>query len=69
MESVKVKVIRTAVTAMYGTLSDGDILVTSAEFAKHLVEDCNAGEYLSVESPIQAAVVSENKPSGRKSKA
>lgn len=69
MESVKVKVIRTTVTAMYGTLSEGDILVTSAEFAKHLVEDCNAAEYLSVELPIQDEVVFEKKPSSRKSKA
>ena len=69
MESVKVKITRTAVTAMYGTLSDGDILVTSADFAKHLVEDCNAGEYLSVESPIQDEVISEKKPSSKKSKA
>jgi len=69
MESVKVKVIRTAVTAMYGTLSEGDILVTSAEFAKHLVEDCNAAEYVSVESPLQDESVSEKKPLSRKSKA
>lgn len=69
MESVKVKITRTAVTAMYGTLSEGDILVTSAGFAKHLVEDCNAAEYLSVELPLQDEVVSEKKQSGRKSKA
>lgn len=61
MESVKVKVIRTAVTAMYGTLSDGDILLTSVEFAKHLVEDCNAAEYISIESPQQDEIAADKK--------
>lgn len=61
MEAVKVKIIRTAVTAMYGTLSDGDILVTSAEFARHLVEDCKAAEYISIESPQQDEIVADKK--------
>lgn len=61
MENVKVKVIRTAVTAMYGTLSEGDILVTSAEFARHLVEDCKAAEYVAVESPQQDEIVADKK--------
>lgn len=43
---VQVNIKCTVVTARYGTLSGGDILRTDAEFAKHLVEDCGAGEYV-----------------------
>jgi len=45
---VKVKIKATVITAQYGTLTSGDILTTNAEFAKHLVDDCGAAEYLAV---------------------
>jgi hypothetical protein len=45
MELVQVKILGTAMTAQYGTLSTGDVLRTNAEFAKHLVEDCHVAEY------------------------
>lgn len=67
MESVKVKIIKTAVTAMYGTLGEGDILITSAQFARHLVEDCSAAEYLTAEEK-PSVVVEESKPAGKKQK-
>lgn len=35
-----------AITSQYGTLSSGDILVTNEEFANHLVNECNAAEYI-----------------------
>lgn len=44
MELVKIK--GTVITNQYGTLSDGDLLRCSPEFAKHLVNDCNAAEYV-----------------------
>lgn len=66
MESVKVKIIKTAVTAMYGTLGEGDILITSAQFARHLVEDCSAAEYLTVEE--KQPVIEESEPAGKKRK-
>lgn len=47
---VKVKILGSVVTQQYGTLKTGDILATSEEFAKHLVDDCNAAEYLKVEA-------------------
>ena len=47
MEQVQVKITGMAITQRYGTLSTGTILRTDAAFAKHLVEDCNAAEYLS----------------------
>lgn len=46
MDLVQVKIRGTVVTARYGTLVSGDLLRTDAAFAKHLVEDCGAGEYV-----------------------
>lgn len=46
-ELVQVRIKGTVVTHRYGTLSSGDVLRTDAAFAKHLVEDCSAAEYLS----------------------
>lgn len=37
-------------TSQYGTLSDGTLLRTNEAFAKHLVEDASAAEYVTVES-------------------
>lgn len=50
MEQVQVKIIGMVITQRYGTLSSGTILRTDAAFAKHLVEDCHAAEYM--DSPI-----------------
>lgn len=50
-EQVRVRIMRTAMTAQYGTLNAGDVLRTSAEFAKHLVEDCKAAEYFETPAP------------------
>ena len=41
-----VKIKGTVITSQYGTLSDGTLLRTSEAFAKHLVEDANAAEYV-----------------------
>lgn len=46
---VKVKILGSVVTQQYGTLKTDDILVTSEDFAKHLVDDCKAAEYLKEE--------------------
>jgi len=43
---VKVRMKAMAITSQYGTLSSGDILVTNEEFANHLVNECNAAEYI-----------------------
>lgn len=42
---VEVEILGIVTTAQYGTLNAGDILRTSPEFAKHLVEDCAAARY------------------------
>lgn len=46
MEQVQVKITAMVMTNRYGTLSNGDVLRTDAEFAKHLVDECGAAEYL-----------------------
>ena len=50
MELVQVKIKGTVVTSRYGTLASGDVLRTDAAFAKHLVEECQAGEYVQGEA-------------------
>lgn len=42
---VEVEILVQTITAQYGVLSQGDILRTSSEFAKHLVDDCGAAKY------------------------
>ncbi len=57
---VKVKIKTTVITSQYGTLLTGDELTTNAEFAKHLVDDCNAAEYITKpESPSENLSTSE----------
>jgi len=50
-EQVRVRITRMAMTAQYGTLNAGTVLHTSPEFAKHLVEDCDAAEYIQTPAP------------------
>lgn len=55
-----VKIKGTVITSQYGTLSDGTLLRTSDAFAKHLVEEAFAAEYLvSTEKPVQAPEIVE----------
>ncbi|MGZ8339137.1 MAG: hypothetical protein ACXW2U_05430 [Telluria sp.] len=60
-ELVEVEITGQAITAQYGTLSTGDILRTTSEFAKHLVEDCAAAKYRKAPSdgapPVRAVEV------------
>lgn len=58
MELVEVKIAGQVITAQYGTLNTGDILRTNAEFARHLVADCGAAEYVK----IAPAIEPEQKP-------
>lgn len=45
-EQVRVKIRGIVVTSRYGTLTTGQILITDAEYARHLVEQCHAGDYM-----------------------
>lgn len=53
---VKIKIKGLVITNQYGTLKDGDILNTSEEYAKHLVDDCKAAEYVIEKEPAQSDV-------------
>ena len=46
MEIVQVRITGLISTTRYGNLSTGDMLRTDAAFARHLVEDCAAAEYI-----------------------
>jgi hypothetical protein len=57
---VEVEILGQVITHQYGVLNSGDVLRTSAEFAKHLVEDCGAARYRSeVSAPAVVAVEAE----------
>jgi len=42
---VEVLIHGTVVTPQYGALSSGDVLRTTSDFAKHLVEVCKVAKY------------------------
>ena len=46
MDIVQVRITGLISTTRYGNLSTGDMLRTDAAFARHLVEDCAAAEYI-----------------------
>ncbi len=63
---VKVEMLSQTITQQYGVLSAGDELTTSAEFAKHLVEDCGAAKY--VKAPKAAEAEADEAPKQTKKK-
>ena len=62
---VKVRILGMVITHQYGTLNTGDILQTTPEFAKHLVDDCAAAEYVKPEQE-EGADVKQQSGGGRK---
>lgn len=77
MDQVQVRIITTAITHQYGTLETGTVLRTSPEFAKHLVEEARAAEYIDEAEPVvlkqeESApdpVAEQEKPAKRKKSA
>ena len=63
MELVQVKIRGTVISSRYGDLSDGDILRTDPDYAKHLVDDCHAADYLTPAAPAAAGTA---KPAAKK---
>lgn len=59
-EQVQVKIKGIVATQRYGTLESGDILRTDPDFAKFLVEDCQAADYL--DAPAAPAEPAEAPP-------
>ena len=50
MDLVQVRILGIVSTGPYGTLQPGDMLRTDAAFARHLVEDCAAAEYITAQA-------------------
>lgn len=71
-ELVEVKMLAMTMTSKYGNLASGDILRTDAEYAKHLVDDCHAAEYINhvKTAPAIEVAAPDDKPvaSGEKHK-
>lgn len=55
MNQVQVKMLCQAITSQYGTLETDTILRTDEAFAKHLVDDCRAAEYVTAPQPADDA--------------
>ena len=54
-QQVQVKIKGIVSTQRYGTLESGDVLRTDEDFARFLVEDCQAADYLDAPQPPKAA--------------
>ena len=72
MQLTQLRITRTVVTSRYGALAPGDLLRTDAAFARHLVEDCAAAQYIhhatnhapAAQEPPQAPARKPRKPKG-----
>ncbi|MCE3605827.1 hypothetical protein LXA47_19780 [Massilia sp. P8910] len=62
MELVEVEILGMTITQQYGTLAGGDVLRTSPEFARHLVEDCGAAKYRAGPKPAPTVTAPEAAP-------
>lgn len=65
MQTVKVKILGQVITPQYGTLSTGYVLTTDPAFARHLVEDCFAAEWV---DPADANLETNTAESGATAK-
>lgn len=68
MEQVRVRIKTTVITAQYGTLETGTELRTSPAFAKHLVEEAMAAEYIAVPAVEKVEAPAAKPKSPRKAK-
>lgn len=64
MDLVEIRIKGLVNTSRYGALSTGDVLRTDAAYARHLVVDCAAAEYIAATNP--APEKPARKPSRRK---
>ncbi|MEH6436693.1 hypothetical protein [Massilia sp. DD77] len=68
MSQVQVRILCQVITAQLGTLNTGDIVRTDEAFAKHLVDDCGAAEYLQPMQPESADAEQSSARSGKSRK-
>ena len=57
MELVEIEILGMAITHDHGTLGEGDVLRTSPEFARHLIEDCKVARYSKRKPPAEPEAV------------
>ena len=62
MELIDVEILTTTVTGQYGTLAQGDILRTSPAFARHLVKEAYAANYINAKDDTPEAPAAEAPP-------
>lgn len=62
----KIEILGLAITATDGTLSTGQKLTVSDEFAAHLVEECKVAKYLEEPASVEVAEVVEKPTKPRK---
>lgn len=63
MDNVEVKIKGMVITSRYGTLQSGTLLRTDAAFARHLVHECNAAEYVGQAPAEEASAVAPQQAS------
>ena len=56
-DQVQVRITGMVITNRYGALASGSLLRTDAAFAKHLVKECNAAEYIKADAPAGQLLV------------
>lgn len=62
MDLIQVRITGLISTTRYGNLQPGDLLRTDAAFARHLVEDCAAAEYITVTASATTPPAPDTKP-------
>ena len=62
MDLIQVRITGLISTTRYGNLQPGDLLRTDAAFARHLVEDCAAAEYITAPSDEATSPAHDTKP-------
>ena len=66
MELVEVEITGQVITSQHGTLASGAVIRVSAEFAKHLVDDCNAAKYRLPKTEVAAPTKPARVPKPKK---
>lgn len=59
---VRVKMITTCASPIYGNMGSGDIVACDARFARHLVEEIGAAEYLDAPPPAEPLAADDDVP-------
>jgi hypothetical protein len=67
MEQVEIEITGLTVSTQYGTLTQGDVLRVSREYASHLVKDARAAKYVNAKDADDAKVAADVQPAAKPS--